>query len=139
VFGLENEVTKPIQVTGNVQAMEGRCVVFPNFMQHCVAPFELADPSKPGYRKILAFFLVNPAHNILSTLNVPPQQASWRERELKSTLGGKVPDTCAELISKSTEGTMTHDDAKKYMIELMKERKASEVYALSSVDTVSLW
>ncbi|KAI0365920.1 hypothetical protein BV20DRAFT_702200 [Pilatotrama ljubarskyi] len=38
---------------------------------------QLADPSKPGYRKILCFFLVEPLTKILSTSDVPPQQEAW--------------------------------------------------------------
>lgn len=60
---------------GNVDTHEDLCIVFPNFMQHRVSNFGLRDESKPGYRKILVFFLVDPATPILSTANVPPQQS----------------------------------------------------------------
>ncbi|KAL0574584.1 hypothetical protein V5O48_007369 [Marasmius crinis-equi] len=66
-----------IQVLGSVVTREGRLVAFPNVLQHQVQPFELADPSKPGYRKILALFLVDPYIRTLSTANVPPQQRDW--------------------------------------------------------------
>ncbi|KAJ7586916.1 hypothetical protein C8J56DRAFT_890843 [Mycena floridula] len=39
-----------------------------------VSPFKLADPTKPGSRKILVFFLVNPMCHIHSSTNILPQQ-----------------------------------------------------------------
>lgn len=63
------------QVTQNLGC--GRLLSFPNILQHCVSPFSLADRSKPGHRKILAFFLVDPNMRIISTANVPPQREDW--------------------------------------------------------------
>ncbi|TBU44511.1 hypothetical protein BD309DRAFT_990242 [Dichomitus squalens] len=48
------------QELGSIVAKEGKCVVFPNIYQYRVQPFELADKTKPGCRKILCFFLVDP-------------------------------------------------------------------------------
>jgi hypothetical protein len=45
--------------------------------QHRVSPFELADPTKPGHRRFIALWLVDPHRRIISTANVPPQQRSW--------------------------------------------------------------
>ena len=45
--------------------------------QHRVSPFELADPTKPGHRRFIALWLVDPHKRIISTANVPPQQLSW--------------------------------------------------------------
>ena len=45
--------------------------------QHRVSPFELADPTKPGYRRFIALWLVDPHKRVISTANVPPQQLSW--------------------------------------------------------------
>ncbi|MEU9580010.1 DUF4246 domain-containing protein [Streptomyces chilikensis] len=98
VYGLENE--GPLnQVLGSAPTPAGRCLAFPNVLQHRVAPFRLADPAKAGHRKILAFFLVDPSQRIVSTSDVPPQQP-WAETS-----------------------TMTLEQAKKYRDELMKERK----------------
>ncbi|KAI0323136.1 hypothetical protein GY45DRAFT_1232912, partial [Cubamyces sp. BRFM 1775] len=44
--------------------------------------FELADPSNPGHRKILCFFLVDPLIKIHSTSHVPPPQADWSMDEM---------------------------------------------------------
>lgn len=45
--------------------------------QHRVSPFELKDPTKPGHRRFIALWLVDPATRIISTANVPPQQGDW--------------------------------------------------------------
>ena len=67
------------QDLGHVVAAEGKCVAFPNVYQHRVEPSELADYSKPGFRKILCFFLVDPATKIVATGDVLPQQESqWK-------------------------------------------------------------
>ena len=71
------------QEIGNITPSSGKCVTFPNLYQHCVSPFQLKDKSKPGKRKILVFFLVDPNHPILSTSVVPPQQRSWFQRQDK--------------------------------------------------------
>ena len=61
---------------GRAQTKENTCLVFPNFFQHQVSEFELVDATKPGYRKILVFFLIDPSVTILSTANVKEQQDS---------------------------------------------------------------
>jgi hypothetical protein len=33
-------------------------VAIPNLFQHCVRPFHQQDATRPGYRKILVFFVV---------------------------------------------------------------------------------
>ena len=46
------------QNRGSVKTKAGRCIAFTNIYKHCVSPFKLVDPSRPGHRKILVFFLV---------------------------------------------------------------------------------
>ncbi|KAI9761705.1 MAG: hypothetical protein M1840_001736 [Geoglossum simile] len=59
---------------------EDRLLTFPNTFQHRVGPFRLADPTKPGHRKILAFFLVDP--NIRDVEDFPiSMEAAKRIRE----------------------------------------------------------
>jgi hypothetical protein len=84
VYGLGNEeaLSQPV---GSVSTVEGRCLAFPNTYQHKVAPFELENASRPGHRKIVCFFLIDPSKPILSTAHVPPQQKSWYLEELKRT------------------------------------------------------
>ncbi|MFD1540844.1 DUF4246 domain-containing protein [Nonomuraea guangzhouensis] len=98
VYGLNNE--DPLnQVLGSASTPAGRCLAFPNILQHRVGSFRLTDPTRPGYRKILAFFLVDPSITIVSTADVPPQQP-W-----------------------SATSTMTLEQAKSYREQLMQERK----------------
>lgn len=49
----------------------------PNVLEHRVEGFELVDKNRPGYRKMIAIFLVDPALSILSTSCVSPQQLHW--------------------------------------------------------------
>ncbi|WP_406110289.1 DUF4246 family protein [Streptomyces sp. NBC_01003] len=98
VYGLENEDALN-QMLGSTSTPAGRCLAFPNILQHRVGSFRLTDPSRPGYRKILAFFLVDPSEKIVSTSDVPPQQP-W-----------------------SDTSTMTLEQAKNYREQLMQERK----------------
>lgn len=98
VYGLEDEDALN-QALGSASTPAGRCLAFPNILQHRVGSFRLADPTRPGYRKILAFFLVDPSEKIVSTSDVPPQQP-W-----------------------SDTSTMTLEQAKNYREELMQERK----------------
>lgn len=98
VYGLEDEDALN-QVLGSASTPAGRCLAFPNVLQHRVGSFRLVDPTRPGHRKILAFFLVDPSETIVSTSDVPPQQP-WSETS-----------------------TMTLEQAKNYREQLMQERK----------------
>ncbi|GAA0318229.1 hypothetical protein GCM10010302_66610 [Streptomyces polychromogenes] len=98
VYGLEDEDALN-QVLGSALTPAGRCLAFPNVLQHRVGPFRLADPTRPGHRKILAFFLVDPSTTVVSTSDVPPQQP-WSETS-----------------------TMTLEQAEEYREQLMRERK----------------
>ena len=98
IYGLEDDVALN-QVLGAAETRAGRALAFPNILQHRVSPFRLADPSRPGHRKILVFFLVEPSVTIASTSDVPPQQP-W-----------------------SLTSTMTLEQAKEYREQLMQERK----------------
>jgi hypothetical protein len=66
-----------LQQYGSVNTPPGRLLAFPNVFQHCVSGFELADHSRSGYRRFIALWLVDPHTRIVSTANVPPQQADW--------------------------------------------------------------
>ena len=98
IYGLEEEDALN-QVLGSAETRAGRALAFPNILQHRVHPFRLADPTRPGHRKILAFFLVEPSAAIVSTSDVQPQQP-W-----------------------SPTSTMTLEQAKDYREQLMQERK----------------
>jgi hypothetical protein len=98
VYGLEDEDALN-QMLGSASTPAGRCLAFPNILQHRVGSFRLKDPTRPGHRKILAFFLVDPSEKIVSTSDVPPQQP-WSETS-----------------------TMTLEQAENYREQLMRERK----------------
>ena len=66
-----------LQEVGDVITKTRRCVAFPNLYQHQVQPFHLEDPTKPGHRKILVFFLVDPTQRVPFATDVAPQQREW--------------------------------------------------------------
>lgn len=121
------------QDLGGVSCREGRVLTFPNTLQHCVSPFSLADPSKPGHRKILAFFLIDPTRRIISTANVPPQREDWCSEwkdSIQKTLGQRLPVELQHMVLSNADYTpMTMDEAKEYRIKLMEERGAKSTEA----------
>ncbi|KAJ4376011.1 hypothetical protein N0V83_001291 [Neocucurbitaria cava] len=66
-----------LQNYGTVETRQGRLLAFPNVLQHRVSPFQLIDPTKPGHRRFIALWLVDPTKRIISTANIPPQQMTW--------------------------------------------------------------
>jgi hypothetical protein len=82
--GGDEAMTKSSQPRGAATTFQGRCLAWSNTMQHCVQPFGLKDRTRPGHRKILCFFLVNPHRRIPSTATCPPQQAAWWIQELRT-------------------------------------------------------
>ena len=120
-------------MVGATPTIEGRCLAFPNLYQHRVSSFELADPTKPGHRKIIAFFLVDPNLDepIPSTTVVPPQQRIWIKQALHdaepNSLLHKLPVELHDAITKlAGPETMDLEEAKKLREELMSERKATQ-------------
>lgn len=106
----------------------GKCIAFPNVYQHRVSPFSLADKSKPGHRKIVAFFLIDPCESIPSTSTVPPQQRTWWEREVAmgrfDSIKPALPPELWSSIFDHTGCIKPLDEAKKDREALMEERKA---------------
>ncbi|KAH8919819.1 hypothetical protein BT69DRAFT_1299897 [Atractiella rhizophila] len=97
------------QPLGSVVTKQGRCIAFPNYNQHCVSSFSLVDSTKPGYRKILVFFLVDPTKDkVPDTSIVPPQQADWYTPEELKEVGG--------------QRKASKEEAYKWRLELMDER-----------------
>ncbi|CAK9780328.1 unnamed protein product [Cutaneotrichosporon oleaginosum] len=110
-----------VQMLGDVATTEGRLLVFPNVLQHQVQPFELVDKTRPGHRKILALFLVDPAVRVPSTATVPPQQKEWREA---SVLDERLPPELSQMIFDNLTVPYGLDKAKALREELIEERKA---------------
>jgi hypothetical protein len=115
-----------VQYIGDVVTKEGRLLTFPNIFQHLVAPFELVDKTKPGHRKILALFLVDPHIRIISTANVPCQQRAWWAQELRDGKGFQAlpNEIMKEIVDKVEEFPIGMDEAKELRVELMEERKS---------------
>ncbi|KIY45725.1 hypothetical protein FISHEDRAFT_48822, partial [Fistulina hepatica ATCC 64428] len=126
VYGITRDMPL-VQDLGAVPTSVGTSLAFPNIYQHCVSPFKLADPTKPGHRKILAFFLVDPTKRVLSATDVLPQQREWVRDEIalgpasQSRLG-RLPPELRDMILNHTDGLMTREDAEKYRAELIEER-----------------
>ena len=124
IFGFSN-MGPAIQNLGSVKTCESRLLTFPNTMQHQVQPFALADRTKPGHRKLLALFLVDPHHRIISTANVPCQQKAWWEDAIRSTraLGPELPAELTDQVLELVDGfPVSLETAKQQRLELMDER-----------------
>ncbi|KAK4074422.1 hypothetical protein Purlil1_12962 [Purpureocillium lilacinum] len=105
---------------GEVETRQGRLIAFPNVFQHRVSSFRLQDPTKPGYRRFIALWLVDPHRRVISTANVPPQQEAWSPG---STTGGSVANRTDEPVPR---GLMTLEEAREHRLKLMDERTAEK-------------
>lgn len=114
-----------IQELGQVLTKEGRLLTFPNILQHRVSKFQLADPTRPGHRKILAMFLVDPHIRIISTANVPPQSRQWWAEEVRKAEGrlGSLPEELfLSTVDQVEDFPISWDDAVAIREKLMEER-----------------
>ena len=118
-----------VQGIGDVITKTHRCVAFPNLYQHKVRPFHLEDPTKPGHRKILVFFLVDPTKRVLSATDVAPQQREWVTDAMYSagqnSVFAKLPLELLTMISNANDVAMSRSEAERYREELMSERVIS--------------
>lgn len=117
-----------MQDLGKVPTREGRLFVFPNVLQHCVSPFGLAEPSKPGHRKLLALFLIDPEIRVPYTANVPPQQRDWWAKKVNNdaALGKLPPELLENVIQGVDDFLISLEQVKEIREELMEERKAQQ-------------
>ncbi|KAH7128294.1 hypothetical protein B0J11DRAFT_266921 [Dendryphion nanum] len=132
-----------LQNYGNVETKQGRLLAFPNLFHHRVSGFRLADPSKPGHRRFIALWLVDPTKRIISTANVPPQQMDWWKAsafgatpEAQQAISFKhgsigiernLPQELADMVREefSIEGgqlPMSVEEANEHRLTLMEER-----------------
>ncbi|KXS12696.1 hypothetical protein M427DRAFT_390914 [Gonapodya prolifera JEL478] len=91
VYGFKNYNSSNAKICGSVTARTPRCVVFPNFLQHCVEPFRLTDPTRRGHRRALALFLVHPENHLCSTAHAPPQHEEVMREELAAVFVPRGP------------------------------------------------
>ncbi|KAI9689597.1 MAG: hypothetical protein M1822_010249 [Bathelium mastoideum] len=141
VFGTNGMRDEPaIQVISSVATTANRFLVFPNTRQHKVEAFELADSTKPGHRRFLVLWLVDPHYRICSTANVPPQQPEWIEDAARRTgFGEKLPPEVMNMVmSHATEDLISLDEAKKLRLELMQERSSYQDAVDETYETYNL-
>ncbi|KAJ5818859.1 hypothetical protein N7474_004450 [Penicillium riverlandense] len=86
MFGCKNGDPQ-VQEIGDVLCRPGRLVTFPSVYQHRANAFRLSDPTKPGYLKMLALFLVDPMIRLISTSQIPPQREDWWQEKLGAPSG----------------------------------------------------
>ncbi|KAL1847909.1 hypothetical protein Plec18167_004873 [Paecilomyces lecythidis] len=124
VFGCEQQGPQ-VQEVGDIVCRQGRLLTFPNVLQHRVSPFKLEDPTKPGHRKILALFLVDPHIRVISTANIPPQRRDWWEEEfMRQNPLQRLPAELTMEVVGRLDSPMSMEEAKELRLELMDERKA---------------
>ncbi len=127
-YGIEREWVAN-QYLGSVPTIQDRVLVFPNVYQHQVQSFRLVDAKRPGYRKILALFLVDPgAKDVPDTSTFDIQRHDW----VRPLLVRHVPDVLADIILEYfSDGTF--ENAKVNMEKMIKMRsihaeKSNEEY-----------
>lgn len=79
VYGIKErqEMTRQI---GSIGIKPNQIVIFPNIIQSQNESFQLKDMTKPGKRRAIYFYLVDPYNNrVISTEKVPIQQQDWWE------------------------------------------------------------
>ncbi|KAK6882625.1 hypothetical protein K6H10_000687 [Candida tropicalis] len=127
LFGLHDN-DPIVKYLGNIEDKEDIVVIFPNILQHHVDPFELTDKTKPGHRRILCFFIVNPYNDrVLTTKQVPPQNKEWWD---DTSLDYLFPNNLKEKILDLKNGEtwpMNFAQAEDVRKVLMKERSMYEM------------
>ncbi|KAJ7152942.1 hypothetical protein C8R46DRAFT_478738 [Mycena filopes] len=131
LYGMSRE-DDCVQDIGAVVTKAGRALAWPNLFQHRVSEFALVDRTKPGHRKILAVFLVDPTKDrIVSATDVPPQQAPWAAEafaeacKVPGSVLGELPQELRDLVREQfPETVMSLKEAETYRLKLMKERTA---------------
>ncbi|RBR06589.1 uncharacterized protein FIESC28_10984 [Fusarium coffeatum] len=124
IFAIKANDGDKMQRIGSVLTREGRALIFPNVYQHQVQPFELQDKTRPGHRKIVALFLVDPNIPIISTGNVAPQQKDWWTEKVMETEPLRLfPNEIRDMITEEVTYPIGLEEAKAIREKLMRERK----------------
>lgn len=77
-------------------------------------------------RKILAFFLIDPTHRVLSTANVPAQRLDWFERQMdvsREVLGRLPVELKMMVYEEISDFPISIEGAKMFREELMERRR----------------
>ncbi|KAJ2378543.1 hypothetical protein IW150_000727 [Coemansia sp. RSA 2607] len=134
VYGIFQNMAQDLEIlrqhVGHVEFTQGRCIGFPNSYQHKMSSFRLQDPSKPGHRKMLVYYLVDPSVRIPSTETVPPQQKSWwAEKALKNKPLCDLPLIIQENIVRNVSFPLSFEDAVRIRQKADEERSARNAHA----------
>ncbi|AEO57318.1 hypothetical protein MYCTH_2133830 [Thermothelomyces thermophilus ATCC 42464] len=143
-LGGDQEGRETVQTCGSVETPEGRLLAFPNIF--------LKNRNKPGHRRFIALWLVDPLRRIVSTANVPPQQFDWwikavfgteaktlgnmppgvfqllleQELLLQSGMKSRLPSEVMDMVRSQVapDGLMTVERARRHRLTVMEERSA---------------
>ncbi|KAK6497880.1 hypothetical protein TWF481_012279 [Arthrobotrys musiformis] len=130
VFNMSSESRSwAVQNVGHIATKEKRAIAFPNIYQHRVKPFRLLDPTKPGHRKILVFFLCDPStsNELPTTKDIAPQQPESRAQAhdlFRRGPMGQLPEEVFEMIEKMIPPVIEKEEALECRKQLMKERSS---------------
>jgi len=79
-----------------------------------VSGFGLKDKTKPGHRRFIALWLVDPSQRIISTANVPPQRFDWWAEVMRENFSSATKhlstDPPHQQSSDEEEPLTTNDD-----------------------------
>ncbi|KAJ2357227.1 hypothetical protein GGF43_001592, partial [Coemansia sp. RSA 2618] len=121
-YGIDDTRSSQFQEIGEVDVKNGRCIVFPNIYQHEAPEFGLADSTKPGHCKVMAFFFIDPTSRIPSTEIVPPQQREWwSEKVMARGAIADLPMLVQDQILEHVDFPISLAEAKELRLELMSE------------------
>ena len=104
IYGDDYYAGRRIIEVGNVETEQGRLLAFANVCEHNVSSFELVDKSRPGHRKFVVLWLVNPQKRIISTEYVPPQQKDHFRNVVRDAALHRFPAEICDMISDATVG-----------------------------------
>ncbi|KAJ1864675.1 hypothetical protein LPJ73_000223 [Coemansia sp. RSA 2703] len=117
------------QEVGTVQIKPGRCMVYSNFYQSRDTKFKLCDTAKPGYRKLLKFYLVDPTIRVPSSAIIPPQQQNWWARQVRQIARfAELPDLVWDKIADYVDYPMSLKKGKEIRDEILDDDGDNEIY-----------
>lgn len=86
-----------------------------------MSPFSLIDKTRPGHRRFIALWLVDPYQRIISTANVPPQQQDWWFDSIVGDTQKPAPEAVPATDDASSSSTVKPEKKRKLPFELPLE------------------
>ncbi|KAI8925496.1 hypothetical protein BC831DRAFT_268169 [Entophlyctis helioformis] len=123
VYGFHDDASMRVQSVGAMDAVEGRCIAFPNSWQHRQEPFRLADPTRAGHAKMLVFWVVDPVKRVVSTAHVAPQQMDWYAT---GVVAHGLPADLAMHIGPHIRGAISLESARQTRSEQHDKQQAGQ-------------